>query len=92
MIQELLTIRKSLNKAYLKVKPTRTQIETFKAGLISLFNQIKESESEEYHKNIIADFLKNTYYQPEHYINTKGRNTCIMDRKRSANGLDSENM
>ncbi|MFH0759845.1 MAG: Eco57I restriction-modification methylase domain-containing protein [Bacteroidota bacterium] len=85
MLQEHLTIRKSLNKAYLKVKPTRTQIETFKAGLISLFNQVKESESEEYHKNIIAEFLKNTYYHPAHYINTKGRTDLVIH-----NGKDSK--
>ena len=78
MLQEFLSIRKSLNKAYLKVKPTRSQIETFKSGLISLFDQVKETESEEYHKNIIAEFLKNTYYQPDHYINTKGRTDLVI--------------
>jgi len=85
MTSNQLAIRKSLNKAYLKVKPTRIQIETFKEGLISLFNQVKESESEEYHKNIIAEFLKSTYYYPEHYINTKGRTDLVIH-----NGKDSK--
>jgi len=66
-------IRKSLNKAYLKVKPNRTQIETFKKNINNLFERIDESESEEFHKNIISEFLKNTYYTPGHCINTKGR-------------------
>jgi hypothetical protein len=57
-----LNIRKSLNKAYLKVKPNRTQIETFKKNIINLFDRIDESESEEFHKNIISEFLRNTYY------------------------------
>lgn len=52
--------RKSLNKAFLKVKANRTEIELFKANLITLLDQINESESEEFHKNIIADFLKKT--------------------------------
>jgi len=55
---DLLNLRNSINKAYLKVKLNRTQIETFKKNITNLFNQIKESESEEFHKNIISDFLK----------------------------------
>jgi hypothetical protein len=73
-----LDIRKSLNKAYLKVKPNRTQIETFKKNIINLFDRIDESESEEFHKNIISEFLKNTYYTPGHYINTKGRADLVI--------------
>ncbi len=56
----LLSLRKSINKAYLKVKPERSQIETFKKNIISLYDQINESESEEFHKNIISEFLKST--------------------------------
>jgi hypothetical protein len=43
----LLNLRSSINKAYLKVKPNRIQIETFKKNITNLFDQIKESESEE---------------------------------------------
>ena len=74
----LLSLRKSINKAYLKVKPERSQIETFKKNIISLYDQINESESEEFHKNIISEFLKNTYYSPCHYINTKGRADLVI--------------
>ena len=80
----LLNLRKSINKAYLKVKPNRTQIETFKINITNLFDQIKESESEEFHKNIISEFLKNTYYSPNNYINTKGRSDLVIH-----NGKDS---
>lgn len=82
---EVLNIRQSLNKAYLKVKPTRSQIELFKFNILHLFNQISEKESEEYHKNIIAGFLKNTYYNPNHYINTKGRTDLVIH-----NGKDTK--
>ena len=78
------TLRNSINKAYLKVKPNRTQIETFKKNITNLFDQIKESESEEFHKNIISEFLKNTYYSPSNYINTKGRYDLVIH-----NGKDS---
>src|SRR5674476_1517355 len=80
----LLNLRNSINKAYLKVKPNRIQIETFKKNITNLFDQIKESESEEFHKNIISEFLKNTYYSPNNYINTKGRNDLVIH-----NGKDS---
>jgi len=49
--------RKALNKAFLKVKPNRSDIETFKKNLTYLLNQIDESESEEFHKNTITKFL-----------------------------------
>jgi len=74
----LLNLRNSINKAYLKVKPNRTQIETFKKNITNLFDQIKESESEEFHKNIISEFLKNTYYSPNNYINTKVQTVTLI--------------
>ncbi len=81
----LLNLRNSINKAYLKVKPNRTQIETFKKNITNLFDQIKESESEEFHKNIISEFLKNTYYSPAHYINTKGRSDLVIHNGKDSN-------
>ena len=81
----LLNLRNSINKAYLKVKPNRTQIETFKKNITNLFDQIKESESEEFHKNIISEFLKNTYYSPNHYINTKGRSDLVIHNGKDSN-------
>ncbi|WP_236097197.1 DUF7149 domain-containing protein, partial [Dolichospermum planctonicum] len=63
--------RESLNKALLKINPFRNDIETFKKHLKNLIAKINESESEEFHKNLIADFLKNTYYSSNHFINTQ---------------------
>ncbi|MCD8519064.1 MAG: hypothetical protein LRY32_05970 [Flavobacterium sp.] len=74
----LLEPRKALNKAFLKIKPNRAGIELFKQNLILLLDSIKEKESEEFHKNLISDFLKNTYYSPNHFINTKGRNDLVI--------------
>jgi len=70
--------RKALNKAFLKVKANRIEIELFKTNLIRLIDHINESESEEFHKNLVSDFLKNTYYSEHHYINTKGRNDLVI--------------
>ncbi|MBW4694613.1 MAG: hypothetical protein KME27_22925 [Lyngbya sp. HA4199-MV5] len=76
--------RKALNKAFLKVKPNRESIEKFKTNLIQLLDQINESESEEFHKNLVSDFLKKTYYSPNHFINTKGRNDLVIHNGKDA--------
>ena len=70
--------RQALNKAYLKVRPNRTEIERFKANLIQLLDRTNEIESEEFHKNLVIDFLKKTWYDPHYYINTKGRNDLVI--------------
>ncbi|HEX7585029.1 MAG TPA: DNA methyltransferase [Prolixibacteraceae bacterium] len=73
-----LSPRKSINKTYLKVKPTRSEIEHFKRNLIGLLDGLNESESEEHNKNDLGDFLKNTFYQPKFYINTKDRTDLVI--------------
>ncbi|WP_080054409.1 DUF7149 domain-containing protein [Spirosoma aerolatum] len=70
--------RQVINKAFLKVKPNRLDIEKFKKNLITVLDQIHELESEEFHKNIVSRFLETTYYSPNHYINTKGRNDLVI--------------
>ena len=61
--------RNALNKAFLKVKPNRTEIEDFKTNLITLIDRTNDTESEEFHKNLISDFLKYTYYKQNYFIN-----------------------
>jgi hypothetical protein len=77
--------RKALNKAFLKVKPNRTEIEGFKANLITLLDRTNDNESEEFHKNLVSDFLKDTYYKQNHFINTKGRNDLVIHNGPNAN-------
>ena len=69
--------RKALNKAFLKLKPHRAEIESFKANLTQLLDRANGTESEEFHKNLVMDFLKKAYYDPNHFINTKGRNDLV---------------
>jgi hypothetical protein len=60
--------------------------ETISIGFVSthkpeepqLLGSINETESEEFHKNLLADFLKHSYYSPQHFINTKGRNDLVI--------------
>jgi adenine-specific DNA-methyltransferase len=70
--------KKALNKAFLKVKPNRPAIEVFKTNLMQLLDRTNDTESEEFHKNLVSDFLKKTYFDPNHFINTKGRNDLVI--------------
>ena len=76
--------RQALNKAFLKVKISRNNIKKFQENLSKLLEQINESESEEFHKNLIADSLKNTYYSGNYFINTKGRNDLVIHNGKDA--------
>jgi adenine-specific DNA-methyltransferase len=78
MIEKFLSPRKALNKSFLKVKPSRTEIETFKKNLVLLLDGLDETESEEHNKNDLGDFLKSTFYQPGYYINTKDRADLVI--------------
>jgi hypothetical protein len=78
--------RKALNKAFLKLKPNRADIDTFKKHLIQLLDRMNDRESEEFHKNLVSDFLKETYYKERHFINTKGRNDLVIHNTNSAAG------
>lgn len=69
---------KALNKAYLKEKVSRNNIELFKKNLQHLHSRINEQESEEHLKNVIADFLKDTWYKELFEINTKDRNDLVI--------------
>ncbi|MBO6536142.1 MAG: class I SAM-dependent DNA methyltransferase [Balneolaceae bacterium] len=71
-------VRQSINKAWLKVKPNRSDIDCFKRNLIQLIDRINENESEEHHKKLVSDFLEETYYRGKHYINTKGRSDQVI--------------
>lgn len=84
MIIKELKPRQALNKAFLKVKPNRIEIEAFKTNLITLLDATNSTESEEFHKNLVIDFLKKTYYDPNHYINTKGRNDLVIHNGNTA--------
>ncbi|PPJ63492.1 DUF7149 domain-containing protein [Cuspidothrix issatschenkoi] len=76
--------RVALNKAFLKINPFRNDIENFKTHLQNLLDKINKSESEEFHKNLIVDFLKNTFYSANNFINTKGRNDLVIHNGKDA--------
>lgn len=76
--------RQSLNKAFLKIKPGRSEIESFKTNLVLLLDKISvienrpKDESEEHLKNDLRDFLRDTYYRDINAINTKDKNDLVI--------------
>lgn len=75
MLLSPLAPKQSLNKAYLKEKVTRANIELFKKNLVEFLDGLSENEkeSEEHVKNLITKFLDSTYYNGKNKINTSGR-------------------
>jgi len=72
------TPKQSLNKAFLKQRPFRDEMDVFKTNLKALLNKINEHESEEHHKAFVRDFLKDTFYKSQYEINTKGRQDLVI--------------
>jgi len=70
--------KKALNKAFLKQRPLRSEIELFKSNLIRLLNKIDEIEREENQKNHLRDFLRDTYYKDTNEINTKDTKDLVI--------------
>ena len=50
--------KRVLNKAFLKQRPLRSDMDMFKKELINLLNCLDANETEEFHKNLVSDFLK----------------------------------
>jgi len=74
----------TLNKAFLKQRPLRSEIELFKANLKNLLEKVKLKESEENKKNHVRDFLLDTYYKDKNEINTKDRKDLVIHLGKSA--------
>ena len=86
MIMEFdqLTVKQSLNKSFLKVKPGRVEFDNFKDQLRHILAKTDINESEEFHKNLIIEFLKRTHYDQKYFINTKGRNDLVIHTGKDA--------
>ena len=75
---------KALSKAYLRHSLRRDQIDLFKSGLARMFERIRADEHEEHLKNIVSDFLKDTWYKQSNEINTSGRTDLVIHNGKSS--------
>lgn len=73
-----MTPKQALNKAWLKKPVQRTDLDLFKTELNYLRKHTNAVESEEFHKNLVSDFLKRAFYRGSYFINTKGRNDLVI--------------
>jgi adenine-specific DNA-methyltransferase len=76
--------KQALNKAYLKEKVSRTDINKLKAGLFTLRSKLNEDESEEHLKNLVNDFLVEVWYGSQYEINTKDRKDLVIHTGKTA--------
>jgi hypothetical protein len=79
-----LTPRQSVNKAFLKIKPIKSDIEGFKQSLSVLLENIRDEESEEHQKNLLTDFFRKAHYGDDYFINTKGRTDLVIHNGKTA--------
>ncbi|MFS2190434.1 Eco57I restriction-modification methylase domain-containing protein, partial [Mucilaginibacter sp. Mucisp84] len=84
MTISFISLFESINKAYRLIKPRREDLDIFKANFSKLLGHIDEKESEENVKGHLADFLKSTYYDPNHLIATKGRADLVIHLEKEA--------
>lgn len=77
MQHNILRPRQALNKAYLRLKTSRSDMEGFKSALRTLLGSIDLGESEEHVKNHLRDFLKTAFYK-KYGINTKEKTHLVI--------------
>ncbi|MDR1021679.1 MAG: Eco57I restriction-modification methylase domain-containing protein, partial [Prevotellaceae bacterium] len=82
------SVKQALNPALQKQKPpVRHEIELFKAELIKLLDNMKDTkskETEEHYKIDVMNFLNAVYYKDKHYINTKGKTDLVIHNDNNA--------
>jgi len=77
---ETIKYAKAIHLTYFKKGVKEENINLFKANFKRLFERINETESEEHNKNIVSDFLKDTFYKNEYEINTAGRKDLVIHK------------
>ena len=77
---EIIKIDKSINKSYFKQNLKYDNLELFKQNFIKLITKIDIDESEEHNKNILSNFLINTFYKDKYEINTAGRKDLVIHK------------
>ncbi|TFF33426.1 DUF7149 domain-containing protein, partial [Mucilaginibacter psychrotolerans] len=78
MTIDIAELKASLNKAYRLISPRRVDLDLFKKNLQLMLGLINEKESEENVKIHLMDFMKNTFYNPDYLIATKGKTDFVI--------------
>ncbi|MFN0214302.1 MAG: Eco57I restriction-modification methylase domain-containing protein, partial [Saprospiraceae bacterium] len=78
------TLKQSLNKAYLKEKVARIDIERLKTALRQLLSRIDVQESEANIRDHLRDFFNDTWYRDRHLITSKERTDLVVHADKTA--------
>lgn len=65
---KILTPNQSVLKAYLKESVSLNELQAFRNAMQTLFMRINPSESEEFNKNLVIDFLSQSLYKGNSYM------------------------
>ena len=65
---KILTPNQSVLKAYLKESVSLNELQAFRNAMQTLFMRINPSESEEFNKNLVIDFLGQSLYKSNSYM------------------------
>ena len=81
----LVSPKKSINPVFFKQPVPQKKIEKLKEAFSVYLSAGKPEESEEFHKNLIKDFLANTWFTPDYSVNTNGREDLVIFNGNSTN-------
>ncbi len=70
--------KKAVNAAFYRLPVLQTEMERLKSNFEIYLKSGKADESEEFHKNLIKDFLANTFFSPDYAVNTNGREDLVI--------------
>jgi hypothetical protein len=80
-----LSPKESINKAFLRIKPDREAIATFKANLTRLMDDIDARKDEEFNKKFLINFFEKSYYGDQYFINTKNKSDLVIHNGHQSN-------
>jgi len=81
-IQEI-KVKQALNKAYLKEKVNRADIDLFKTSFFSFLEKINDKADEEHLKSLVQALLKDAWYKDAFQINPIGKNDLVIHTGKS---------
>ena len=73
MIPSVLTPKDALAKIYLRERIVLSDFQKFQKALNNFRAKTSETESEEFNKNLVAEFLREAFYRGTNLVNTKER-------------------
>ena len=75
---EFVKIDRAINRTYFKQSLNYADINLFKTNFKQLFAKVDTNEGEEHNKNIVSNFLRDTFYKEKYEITTAGQKDLVI--------------